>query len=352
MVLLTVLAALLIPVLLAGGILALFWKRKRRAIPRWCAIAYASLVVFVLVGIGPYLLAWAIVNAGTRPLDRALKTTPGTYGVAFEDVVFEARDSIRLSGWFIPPSGRNAILVCTHGLFRNRVETLSRVVPLARAGYGALLFDSRNHGSSDKALVSLGYGEKSDVLGAVDYVRRRYQDSPDRPALVLLGVSMGAVATLEAAADTKGYAAIILDSPFSSLRDTVVRHSWLFLRLPRYPFPSLFLFWFQRLTGVDPDRIDSLDAIRRVEPVPLLVIASEGDERMGTEAARALYEQSSAPLKKLELFGKDVPHGAAARVHADEYVARVESFLNLALKKPEEVPSGVEPRPDAPPPSK
>ena len=336
MFLLVVLAALLIPVLLVGGILALFWKRKRRLVLRWCAIAYAGLVLLVLLGIGPYLMAWLIVHAGTRPPDRALKSTPGTYGVIFEDVVFEARDAVHLGGWFVPPSGRNTILICTHGLFRNRVETLSRIVPLARTGYGALLYDSRSHGSSDKALVSFGYAEKNDVLGAMDYVSRRYQDAPNRPAIVLLGVSMGAVATLEAAAESRGYSAIVLDSPFSNLRDTVVRHVWLFLKLPRYPFPSLFLFWFQHLTGADPDRIDSLEAIRKTQPVPLLVIASEGDERMGTDAARALYEQSNATFKKLELFGKDVPHGAAARIYPEDYVARLTAFLDQALRKPEE----------------
>lgn len=334
MFLLFVLAALLIPILLAGGVLALFWRRKRRAIARWCAIAYGALVAVLLVGIGPYLLAWALVHAGTRPPDRALKETPGTYGVIFEDLVFESRDSVRLSGWFIPPSGRNAVVICTHGLFRNRVETLSRVVPLARTGYGALLYDARSHGSSDKARVSLGYFEKNDVLGAVDYVKRRYQDSTDGPSIVLLGVSMGAVATLEAAAESKGYSALILDSPFLSLRDTAVRHTWLFLRLPRFPFPSLFLFWFQRLTGVDPDRLDSVEALGKAQPVPLLIIASEGDERMGTEGARALYEESRAPLKRLKLFGKDVPHGAAARIHPDAYISEVTAFLEQALRKP------------------
>ena len=67
MFLLFVLAALLIPILLAGGVLALFWRRKRRAIARWCAIAYGALVAVLLVAIGPYLLAWALVHAGTRP---------------------------------------------------------------------------------------------------------------------------------------------------------------------------------------------------------------------------------------------------------------------------------------------
>jgi pimeloyl-ACP methyl ester carboxylesterase len=328
---LVVLAALLLPCLLIGGGLALFWKRKRHTVLRWTGITYLILVAVVFFGIGPYLAAWAISHSGTRPQDRALDDNPANYGIGYEDVVFEARDSVRLSGWFIPPSKRNAMLVCTHGLFRNRVELLARIVPLVREGYGALLYDSRSHGESDKSVVSLGFNEKNDVLGALQYIQRRYQDTSDKPALILMGVSMGAAATVAAAAESRGYAAIILDSPFLSLKDTVIRHSWLFFKMPRYPFPSIFLFWFHQMTGVDPERVDTLHAVRMLEPVPLLVIASEGDQRMGTKGARVLYAESKAPLKKLELFGEDVPHGAAARIHPEAYTKTLLSFLARAL---------------------
>jgi pimeloyl-ACP methyl ester carboxylesterase len=328
---LVVLAALLIPCLLIGGGLALFWKRKRRAVLRWSGITYLILVAVVLFGVGPYLMAWAISHSGTRPQDRELDDKPANYGIGYEDVVFEARDSVRLSGWFVPPSKRDVILICTHGLFRSRVEILGRIVPLVREGYGALLYDSRSHGESDKSVVSLGFNEKNDVLGALEYIQNRYQDTAHKPAVVLMGVSMGAAATMAAAAESRGYAAIILDSPFLSLKDTVIRHSWLFFKMPRYPFPSIFLFWFQHMTGVDPERIDALQAIRQLEPVPLLVIASEGDQRMGTTGARALYAESRAPLKKLKLFGEDVPHGASARTHPEAYSDTLLSFLARAL---------------------
>ncbi len=142
---------------------------------------------------------------------------------------------------------------------------------------------------------------------------------------------MGAMADLEAAWETKNYAAIILDSPFLSLRDTVVHHSWLLFKLPQYPFPSLFLFWFEREAGFDPARLDARKAIQKIEPVPLLIIASEGDQRMGPGVAQELYDLSKSPLKKLEIFGRDVPHGAAARLHPEQYTSLVKNFLERAI---------------------
>jgi pimeloyl-ACP methyl ester carboxylesterase len=202
---------------------------------------------------------------------------------------------------------------------------------LAREGYGALLYDSRSHGASEKAVVSLGFYEKNDVLGAIQFIRRRYQDAGGQPRIVLMGVSMGAVATLEAAAETKDYSALILDSPFSSLKDTVIDHSWLFLKMPRNIFPPLFLFWFSRFAKFDPDRVNSHKALQRVQPVPLLIIASEGDARIGPAVAKTLYAESASPLKKIKIFGKEVTHGAAARIHPAAYNSLVSDFLVNAL---------------------
>jgi pimeloyl-ACP methyl ester carboxylesterase len=331
MITLILLGILFVPFLLIGGGTALFWKRKRRAILLWSGVGYAVAVLIVIFGVGPYLAAWAITNAGTRLPDRRLKDTPAEYGLRYEEVVFPARDALRLRGWFIPPASRQTLLICTHGLFRNRIEMLPRMVPLIRAGYGALLYDSRSHGTSDRGITSLGYYERNDVLGAIQYVRQRYQDAADQPRIVLMGVSMGAVATLEAATESKDYAALILDSPFATVKQAVMTHSWLLLKLPRYTFPPLFMYWFQRLAGFDADRLDAYKALTRVDPVPLLLIASEGDERIGPGVARGLYRDSSSPVKRIEIFGKDVPHGAAARIYPDKYSALLLSFLESAL---------------------
>jgi pimeloyl-ACP methyl ester carboxylesterase len=337
MVTLILLGLLLLPVLLVAGGMALFLRGKRRSILIWAGVIYLALILVVFLGVAPYAAAWSIAHAGTRLQDRQLKDTPAQQNVFYEDITFEARDSLRLSGWLIPPRGKNAIVICTHGLFRNRIEVLPRTLSFAKAGYGALLYDSRSHGLSAKGSISLGYHERNDVLGAIQYVRRRFQDTVEEPRIVLMGVSMGAMATLEAAAETKDYDALILDSPFSSLQETIINHSWLWLKMPRYPLPSIFLFWFQRISGFDQDRVNAHRALARILPVPLLIIASKGDQRMGIEVPQLLFQESKASVKELKLFGEDVPHGSAARIHPDAYSTLALGFLERALAQPDRV---------------
>jgi pimeloyl-ACP methyl ester carboxylesterase len=336
MITLIALGMLLVPFLVFGGGTALIWKRKRRSIQRFCLVAYLLVAVVVLFGIGPYLAAWTIAHAGTRLPDRELKDTPEEYRLPYEEVAFSARDSLRLRGWFIPPTGRQTIVICTHGLFRNRIEMLARMVPVVRAGYGALLYDARSHGASDRGITSLGFYERNDVLGAIQYVRQRYQDAPQQPGIVLMGVSMGAVASLEAAAETADYSALVLDSPYASIKDAVVSHSALLLKLPRYSFPPLFMLWFQRIAGLDADPINTPAALQKVQPVPLLLIASEGDSRIGPQLTRNLYRHSRSPAKRIEVFGPEVPHGAAARIYPQKYSALLVDFLeSVPVRAPE-----------------
>lgn len=332
MFILIVLGSVLLLFGLLGGTLALVWKSKRKAVLRRTGIAYLLVVPLILLGVGPFWMARFVTRAGTRPPDMRLKDTPADSGVPFEAVRFQATDGLTLSGWWIAPTSKNAVVLLTHGLFRNRVEMLSRAVALAKAGYGALLYDSRNHGSSQKGIVSLGFYEAQDVLGGMNYIRSR-SGSSGAPTfrVVLMGVSMGAVATLRAASESNGYAALILDSPFASIRETIADHSWLFFKLPRFTFPPLFLFWFQRFAGFEVDQVDSHSAMARVQPVPLLMIASQGDRRMRPEVARQLFEESHAAVKKIEIFGQDAGHGAAARLHPERYGNLLVGFLDKAL---------------------
>jgi len=72
-------------------------------------------------------------------------------------------------------------------------------------------------------------------------------------------------------------------------------------------------------------------ALQRAQPVPILIITSEGDERISANVARGLYERAKSSTRRLKVFGKDVSHGAAARKHPDEYAALLIGFLDTAL---------------------
>ncbi|MFY9574364.1 MAG: hypothetical protein WAV20_23430, partial [Blastocatellia bacterium] len=140
--------------------------------PRWRRIlkrVVITLIIIALVlvfGVFPFGFAMLVTSAKTRPIDRNLTQTPGDLGAPFKDIVFETSDGVKISGWLVPSRDKHATIIYSHGLFRSRRELLDRALQLWKQGYGALLYDSRNHGMSGPARVSLGHNERLDVEAA------------------------------------------------------------------------------------------------------------------------------------------------------------------------------------------
>jgi hypothetical protein len=85
-------------------------------------------------------------------------------GLTFETVEFEAADSRKLRGWWIPPVADasktdGVAMVCVHGSGRDRRGWLRHAEEFTAAGYAVLLFDCRGHGISD------GKGERETTPG-------------------------------------------------------------------------------------------------------------------------------------------------------------------------------------------
>jgi dipeptidyl aminopeptidase/acylaminoacyl peptidase len=264
-------------------------------------------------------------------MDRRLTETPATFGVQFSDVEFQTSDGVKLSGWLIPSRDKHATIVYSHGLFRSRRELLERAVELVKLGYGALLYDSRNHGSSGSARVGLGYNERLDVEAAVHFLR---DETRNADKIVLFGISMGATAALLAAAETPEAAAVISDSSFLSFKDTVDHHVNMFLRLPSFPVGNELRFFIEQRAGFDGSHLDALDAVKRIGDRPVLFIAAAHDRRMPPEIARQLYQASASGQRDLVVIdgpGSEV-HAHAFQADQKMYVDRIQRFLASALQ--------------------
>ncbi len=193
----------------------------------------------LLAGFAAGLTA-AIVAVFTRrmiaPPRQPLWCTPDDMGLPYENVDFPARDSVRLSGWFIPAAraaddGANATIILVHGWGWNRlgdaagdiVADLSGATPvellrLAHAlhydGYHVLMYDQRNHGeSAAHPPVTFGQTEAEDLLGAIAYLQARPE--LDMARIGAIGFSMGANAILYALARTDDLRAAIAVQPMT-----------------------------------------------------------------------------------------------------------------------------------------
>ncbi|OYT73340.1 MAG: hypothetical protein CFK52_01855 [Chloracidobacterium sp. CP2_5A] len=294
--------------------------------PRLWRLALRRGVAWLLiVGLGlPYLVSVAVTKARTRPDERRRTDTPATLGAQYEDVMFEA-SGIWLAGWYLPARTRPVTIILTHGLFRSRYETLERGVALWKLGYGVLLYDLRRHGRSQGEFSTVGYVERRDVKAAVEFVRRR---APyDR--VVLLGVSMGAAASLLAAAEAPDVAAVISDSSFRSFRDAVandVRH----LGLPQWPAAPILTYATAWRMGFAVSDFDLERAAGRIA-APILFIGGERDRRMPVETTlEPLYRAAQHPAKR-KLIIAGAAHGEAYLAAPQRYIEAVDGFIQQAL---------------------
>ena len=303
-------------------------SRLRRILKRMVITILVLVVIFFFV-VFPLGLAILVTGAGTRPLDRRLTETPADLGAEFKDVEFQTSDGVKISGWLLQAREGRATIIYSHGLFRSRRELLARALDLWHLGYGALLYDARNHGTSGKARVSLGYNERLDAEAAVRFVR----EEAGANKIVLFGISMGAATALLAAAETTEVAAVIADSSFLSFKDTTDHHLRMFLRVPPFPIANEVRFFMEWRADFDGEKLDALDAVKCIGDRPVFFIAGANDRRMPPDIARRLHEASSSPKRDLLIVdgpGSEI-HGHAYQTDPKLYISHISRFLESAL---------------------
>lgn len=265
-----------------------------------------------------------------RPARYVAERTPSDVGLAhWEEVTFHAPDGVRLHGWFIPPQPHNrAVIIFVHGLATNRAHLLDEAALLARHGYGALLFDLRNHGTSEGTVTTLGYWEAEDVRGAVAYVLTRVE--VDARRIVLMGHSMGAGTVLRAGAHIEHVRAVIAMSAYASLEDNIVEGVEGLTGLPAFPFAPLVIWFGEREAGLNIRHMRPIDDIPHIAPRAVMLIHGKLDTLIPVRNAHRLYHAAREP-KELYII-RNAGHVGLMQAEPREYERRVTEFLRRALE--------------------
>lgn len=271
----------------------------------------ALFVLLVQVVLRPVLAAWLFTRP---PRLRVTFSTPADWGQEYEDVTFTGGGGIDLDGWYIP-SRNGAAVVLLHGLGGNRLAVAYHAETLARAGYGVLLFDLRAHGSSGGRRFVRGAEAVEDVAAAVAFVARR-RDVQAR--IGIMGVSVGGMLAIQAAARTTAVRAVAADGAILGTMDDLPPAS-LLDSLWRYPMERYYqaaIDWFTR----SPRPPANTKALARVAGRPVLLIsAGRGLEQRLT---RHFYDAAARPKQIWEL-----PHAA----HATGWAAEPEEYRRVML---------------------
>lgn len=305
--------------------------RRALKVTRWILLLLLPLALVFFLAVVPWLVATVTTTNRFHFPDKNDSKTPRDFGMSYEDIEFLSADSLHLKGWWMPAGGESAMagapagtIIYCHGQNRTRVEMLPMADIGHSLGYNGLAFDFRHQGASEGNFSSVGFWERRDVEGAVRYaLDERHAARP----VVVWGVSLGAAASLMAAAETPDIAAVISDSTFLSFEDTARHHWGLFFRgWPSFPMFNETMALIRWKAHFKPSDFDLRAAVERINPRPILFIGVEGDPRMPPNIARTLYGLSSSPDKML-LIVPGTRHGEGFTSGHAQYVQAVTKFL-------------------------
>src|SRR5512143_456957 len=133
------------------------------------------IILWIFISLVVILLAAGLILSFhfTRRSRLGETHTPDEYGLEYEAVEFKATDGLTLRGVWIPCIDTDKAILFLHGHDSSYDFDLYRAPALHGAGFNVLYFDFRAHGRSEGKRKTFGYEERRDVLGAVEWLKKR-----------------------------------------------------------------------------------------------------------------------------------------------------------------------------------
>lgn len=280
-------------------------------------IAAILAILLALVLLFPLVLHWAyraprLIESGD----------PGDHQLPFTQHHFTGPNNKRLFAWLIPaPASRISVLV-VHGWGANAEMMLPLARPFHEAGMEVLLYDARNHGSSEGDSFSSLPRFAEDLECALDWLKQRRPDH----RRVVLGHSIGAAAAILSASRRPDIDLVIAVSGFAHPRLVMQRHldrPW----LPGFLRP-LIMAYIQWVIGFRFDDIAPMHRIARVT-CPVLLAHGTRDRVVPISDMHLIEAQATArgPVSLLPVEGAG--HGSVERFqqHADRLIDFIDAQL-------------------------
>jgi fermentation-respiration switch protein FrsA (DUF1100 family) len=218
--------------------------------------------------------------------NRTLDATDGKLSQPFEEVFFNARDGMKLHGWFFAADKGSArahqVLLLCHGNAGNISHRLHFYQAWLELGVNIFTFDYRGYGRSEGRPGE--EGTYQDAQAAVAWLLHRGFAAEN---IIVLGKSLGGGVASELIL-REPLGGLILQSTFTSIPDIGGElYPWLPVR---------------RLHRIKYDTINRLPKIK----VPVLVAHSRTDDLIGFHHAERNFKVANEPKQLLEIAGNHV----------------------------------------------
>lgn len=236
-------------------------------------------------------------------------------------VTFSSSDGMCLKGLLLlRPQAQRNLLMC-HGYSRTK-ERLYNLIQLFPDD-NILIFDYRAHGESQGDYTTIGFYEKNDVAAAYKFLETHEQTKP--LPIFGVGVSMGAVSLLGAAAEGVSFKGLVIDSAFKKLDEQLAKMFPAKTGLPLNPFMTFCGTIFEYLCSCSMHDVDALRWIQNIK-IPIFIIHSNHDSLADVAVAHELYTAVTGQ-KKLWIVD-DAHHAGIFKKYPKDYCEQVSLFFN------------------------
>lgn len=256
--------------------------RVRKWLIRIAVYAGALALTFVFV-------SWLAARHLTAADPSDIGAPPADFSWPVEDASFKTRDGETISGWLVPAAPPAPGIVLLHGRGGTRRQMIRRAGMFRSLGCAALLCDARAFGESTGDMTTFGWRERSDLIAAVDFMRKRGHER-----IALLGVSQGGATILFAREELGKIACVVCESTYDTMTNAVERRARLLSPLPGWLSFSLLVPFAESRLGVSIDDLSPVDYIAKLDS-PVLIVSGEQDDRVLPADTDRLFRAAREP---------------------------------------------------------
>ena len=279
----------------------------------------AVLVLVLLLAVG-YAVSYLIASGVTAAEREEQHDHPSDYGLMYEDVEFPSRKGdVTLEGWYLPSICCGPTVIMVHGITSNRSGGEATQIAAA-AGQGVLQRSAVRPEGARHLRRRQANGRDRRGAGRARGLRLPPARGIRQRDILVLGKSMGAGASVLAAAAEPEIGALVLDGTYADVTDLVAFEIGRKTPVPEWAAPVFIpgaSLLADMLYGVD---MGLLVPERAVEDIgyPILVIHGEADTR-NPDRARHTRPRAAHPASELWTTpGTD--HGDSFLNFPEEYV--------------------------------
>ena len=238
----------------------------------------------------------------------------------FEKVKIQSFDGLTLTAHYLDQnSDKTVILVHGYGAIYKEMQPYAKF--FFQKNFNILCVENRGHGESEGSCVGMGYLDRKDILGWIDFLNQK-----SKTKIVLFGISMGASAVCATAGENlpSNVVGIIADSPFDNVQRQllhVLKKAGIFKKMILNHISA----YTKRLHKYDIKEADIIKCVKKTK-IPILYIHGKIDAFVPSENSQNLYNATPERLRDI-CFVEGADHVMSYVTLGVEYERKINNFF-------------------------